>query len=369
MGNMTMQRAFKITLAVLAALATGYALFMSVNVLVLLLLAMIIASAVRPLVGRLVRWRVPEGAAILLIYVGALLFTFIILVALLPPLVNQAADYMQSDARLANRILIARNFLEFNLSRITGEEVALADTETIREAVADVVQQLRDSAPTLAGSASDALGDLVLVIVMGIYWLASRDKAIRFITRLSASEHRENSEAALLEIEESLGSYTRGLIFIALFVGIANFIVLSLLGVNSAATYAFILGITSILPIVGGLVGGVLAVGFALLVSPANALVVFVVFFIIQQIEAHVLSPRVMARSISVDPLLVLVAIFVGFALYGVMGGIISIPILSTISVLLRRFVVEPRAEQVTAYAVEGGVPIFKTNGGEVESM
>jgi predicted PurR-regulated permease PerM len=85
----------------------------------------------------------------------------------------------------------------------------------------------------------------------------------------------------------------------------------------------------------------------------------------VQQIEVHYLTPRTMARSIGVDPLLVMVAVFVGFALYGVIGAIIAVPVLSTLNVLTREFVITPRQQQVAPYSMEEGVPVFNTPAAE----
>ncbi|HEX2621483.1 MAG TPA: AI-2E family transporter, partial [Phototrophicaceae bacterium] len=193
-----------------------------------------------------------------------------------------------------------------------------------------------------------------------VYWLTSRDKTIEFITQMVASRYREDTREALNEIEVSMGTYLRGVIFVSTVVGVANFLILTILRVPNAATYGFIVGVTTMLPVVGGLIGGTLATLLALLTSPLNGLVVFGTFVAVQQIETHYLTPRAMSRSIGVDPLLVMMAVFVGFAMYGVIGAIIAVPILGTISILLREFVIEPRKEEVAAYNVENGLAVLK---------
>jgi predicted PurR-regulated permease PerM len=364
---MSNRQIFVATLAVLAALATGYVLFMSLRVLITLLVAIIIASATRPLIGRLVKWRVPAGAAIPLIYGGIVLALVVMFIVILPPIVNQFANYLSNDGRLSSRIIIANYWLETNLSSLTGQTVNLTDPETIREATSDVLDSLRVTAPEMVNDVGEVLGDAILVIVMGLYWLISRDSAIAFLTRLVPLQHRQTTHDALLEIEESMGAYTRGLVFVALFIGIANFIILLIFQVPNAATYSFIVGVTTILPVIGGFIGGGIVTLLALLSSPVHGLIVFLTFMVVQQIEAHYLTPRVMSQSVSVDPLLVMVAVFVGFALYGATGAIISIPILSAVTVLMREFVLKPHQVKVATYSVEQGVPIFRSSdGGEV---
>lgn len=357
---MSAQQVFRYTLVVLAALATAYVLWASLRILVVLLIAIIIASAVRPLIGRLKAMRVPEGLAVILVYGGIALSILLIGVAILPPVINRFADYLSSDLRLANRIIITKSWIETNLGALLGREIVLSDTETIQAAAEDVVRTIRNTAPDFVSGLSGTIGEVVLVFVMGVYWLGSRDKSIEFVTQLASSKHRETTHKALFEIEESMGSYVRGIVFVALFVGTANFVILLLLGIPNAATFAFIIGLTTMLPVVGGFIGGISATLLGLLSSPLHGLAVFGVFVLVQQAEVHYLTPRIMARSIGVDPLLVMVAVFVGFVMYGVLGAIIAIPILGTIAILLRDFVIKPHRDNMASYDMEKGVVVFR---------
>ena len=357
---MNSRQIFTATLTVLAGLATGYILLMSLKILITLLIAIIIASAARPLITRLIQMRLPPSLATLTIYSGMILVTLILSVAVLPPLINQFADYLGSDWRLANRIIVVKNWTETSLTQLTGQPVVLTDSESIRTTTAEILDNLRATAPDMLDDVGSGFLEVILVIVMGIYWLTAREKSIAFVTRLIASKDRETARLALLEIEESIGAYIRGILFVAVFVGALNFLVLFLLGVPNAAAFGFIIGIATILPVVGSGAGGVVATLFALLGSPLYGLEVFGTFVVIQQVEMHYLTPRALSRSIGVDPLLTMVAVFVGFALYGVVGAIISIPILSTMNVLMREFVIAPRREAVANYAIEQGIPMFK---------
>src|SRR5205823_9516283 len=100
------------------------------------------------------------------------------------------------------------------------------------------------------------------------------------------------------EIEQSMGAYVRGIALVATFVGVANFIILSLLGVPNAVTLGFIVGITTALPIIVGYIGAVTATLLALLSGPDGpkyALFAFASFVAVQQIENHYLTPLVMS--------------------------------------------------------------------------
>jgi predicted PurR-regulated permease PerM len=162
--------------------------------------------------------------------------------------------------------------------------------------------------------------------------------------------------AIVREIESSLGAYVRGIVLVCTFVGMANFLILSLFGVRNAVTLGFIVGITTALPIIGGYIGAATAVLLALLSSPVNALIALGSFVLVQQVENHYLTPRIMSRSVGLNPILIIVVLFIGFAVGGVVGAMLSVPIAGTIAVLLRHLVIEPRKDVTKPQIVDGGI-------------
>ncbi len=367
--HLSTKRVFVYTLTVLAAIAVAYLLLASARILIILLLAIIIASALRVFVVRLRKWGVPEAAAIILVY-GTLVLTLIGLFSVvMPPIINQFADYLQSEDRVASRLINAQSWFAARIAELTGSEVSTVPREQIVETVSSLTDDIRATIPNLFGSLSGTIGEAILAFVMGVYWLTSRDNAIAFITQLFPLNSRGRAQAAIEEIEVSMGSFLRGMVFVASFVGIANFILLAIFRVPNAATLAFIIGASTMLPVVGGFIGGFGAAFLALLGGiPLHALITFGSFVAVQQIETHYLTPRVMSRSVGVDPLLVIVGIFTGFALLGVIGGIIAIPILGTIATLARYAVLEPHRESVKGYVMEEGVMILRTGEEEEPS-
>jgi predicted PurR-regulated permease PerM len=167
---------------------------------------------------------------------------------------------------------------------------------------------------------------------------------VEFIVQLFTIRLREKVESIIYEIENMMGSYVRGIVSVSLVIGFANFIILFILRIPNAATLGFIIGIGTMLPIVGGFIGGGVATLLALLTgTPVQGVAVFGTFVAVQQIETHYLTPRAMSRSVGLDPLLTIVAVLVGFTLAGVVGAIIATPIMGVIAVLLREIVIEPR--------------------------
>jgi predicted PurR-regulated permease PerM len=260
-------------------------------------------------------------------------------------------------------MITAQNWVAQQVELRTGSQIQTLDPTAIHETIATTVAQIRESIPALAGQFGGLLGDFVLVFIIGVYWLTSRDQAIAFILSLFSIGRRALINQIITEIETGLGNYTRGVVMVSVFVGIANFIIMSLLGVPNAVTLAFIVGVTTALPLVGGIIGAAAATLIAVLSSPLHALMTLGSIVAVQQVEAHYLTPRVMSRSVGLNPILIIVILFIGFAVGGVVGGLIAVPVAGTVMVLLRYLVIEPRKEVAAPQRTEGGILITTRDG------
>ncbi|NJO83307.1 MAG: AI-2E family transporter [Blastochloris sp.] len=357
---------FRNTLVVLATIALCYLLVVTLDVWLVLLIGILVASAVRPYVNWLRARRVPEAAAVLGTFLVLALIAVILLLLVLPPVVNQVANYLQNDNLLANRLIVAQGWVERFLSDTAGNAVEIGiPADDVRAAVSELVDTVRLTAPELIDDIGGFVGNLILVLVIGIYWATSRERSEGFIISLLPLGRQAQAQEIFREIETSLGAYVRGVVLISLIVGVATFIALTLFRVPNAVSMSFIYGIATAIPIVGGFVGVVFAVGLALLNSPQSALVVFVVTLLIQQVAVYWLSPRLLSRGADFNELLVIVFIACGFALEGVGGALLAIPVAGTLAILLRRLVLEPRQAKVAPQRVEGGVLLHEKQQNE----
>jgi predicted PurR-regulated permease PerM len=358
----TTQQVFRNTLVVVATLATAYVLLLNARILIVVLIAVIIASAVRPIVLRLTRWRISEGLAITVVYAALVVLIAVVLLGVFPPIISQLSAYIENDERLANRLIGAQAWIQDVVNEQAGQTITLFSPDEIRTAVSNLVVRIQRTAPDLISEASATAGEAILVFVLGVYWLTSRDRAVRFITQLFPLDARDKVDDVVIEIETSLGTYVRGVFLVCTIVGLANFVILLVLGVPNAALYGFIIGVTTALPIVGGFIGAGLAVILALLLSqPLHALAVLGTFVFVQQFETHWLTPRTMAKSVGIDPIFIIVVVVIGFTLNGVIGALLAVPVAGVIYILLRYMVIEPRKEEVTPYTVEeGGILVLK---------
>src|SRR5689334_17398518 len=151
---MTGKDIFKGTLIVLLTLLGAYVLLISLHILVVLIVAIIIASAVRPGVLRLMRWHFSEGLSIVLVYLGLLLGIIALIAIVIPPIVTSLTTNLTSEDRLANRIILVENWVGNTVHNLTGTVITLPDPDTVRAGVSNAVDTIGPQLPTIVGDAS-----------------------------------------------------------------------------------------------------------------------------------------------------------------------------------------------------------------------
>lgn len=363
---MTGTQIFRGVLIILLTLVGAYILLLSIRVILVLLIAVIIASAVRPVVKGLTRSGVPESVAIVLVYVLLAFGITGVALAVFPPIVNQFAKYIEDDSELSSHVIRAQTRLENGLEDITNEEVNLMEPEDIQAHVHDFVTEARDLTPSLLDDIGTTLGEAILIFVMGVYWLTSHEKALNFLTQLSPLRHREKVLNIVSEIETTMGAYVRGVVIVSSTVGILNFIVLFLLGVPGALNLAAIIAVTTTIPMIGGFLGGVMAIFMVLVTAPDYLLVVVITFLVIQQIENYVLTPRIISSQVQLDPLLVIVYTAIGFVMFGIVGALIAVPVMGTVHILLTHTIIEPHKKNIRVFETQDGLPVVRVDEQEV---
>ncbi len=353
---MTARQVFRYTVVILLTLLATYILVRSRGIIIDLLVAILIASAIRPLVARLIAWHIPDALAIVAVYLVIGISTFTVAILVFPPVINEVSYYLENEDRLALQIIHAQQRVEDTISNLGGGEVSLAEPSEVVQSVRDLIAQGRGMAPNMVEGVGNTLAEAVLIVVLGAYWLTSRHKAIHFITQLFPAQQHIKVQNIIDEIEYTLGGYVRSVIMVGIVIGSLNFIILMLLGVPNAPLIGVIIGVTTTIPMIGGFLGGVIAVLLTLVQSTDDTLTVAVVAFLMQIVESYLISPRLTSRAVKLDPLLVITYSMIGFAVLGIMGAWIAVPFMSVIHILANYTIVNPHIENVRLFRIENGL-------------
>jgi predicted PurR-regulated permease PerM len=305
----------------------------------LLLLAIILGEAIRPLVLRLERYRVPPPVAVLLIYLLGLSAVIIVLYFLLSPLIAQLSS-------LAGHLPDYQRALQGEVTQLQQRLKAQgAVGQWIQNVAAALATALQQSVPALLAIPFNVLKgilgliiDLVIVLTMTLFWLLSSQTLKVFVVGLLPPAEQERWSAIIGEVSLAFGGYVRGTLISMIIIGTITGVGLALLGVPYALLLGVLAALTELLPYLGPWISGTVSVIMALIViGPLKAVEVVILFILIQELEGNLVQPMVMSKSVHIDPLLVIVAVLVGISLLGIVGAVLAVPVAAGVQVLVVR--------------------------------
>ncbi|MCD2348443.1 AI-2E family transporter [Clostridium guangxiense] len=183
--------------------------------------------------------------------------------------------------------------------------------------------------------------EFVLAFVFSIYILAQKKKLSTQIKKVLYAFFKKERVDFMLEIlkltNNTFSNFITGQCTVSAILGVTFFIVMTILRLPYAIVISIIIGVFSIIPMIGSIIGFVLSVLLLLIFNPIKAVVFIVVYAIIKQLEDNLIYPKVVGNSVGLPSILVLVAIILGDKILGVAGMIISIPLFSVAYVLFRK--------------------------------
>jgi predicted PurR-regulated permease PerM len=300
--------------------------------LLLIYVSALIAMGFSPIVHVLERpRRIPRWLAILGIY--AVIVGVIVLIGLLiiPPLVAQAASL---SAQLPTLFNTFQTFLikhRLMVHRVTLEEaVQSAPSGAGGNAVGTVLVAISSMIGGVFG--------LITILILSFYLLIEAQPMFDSLIQFVPAGRRADVATAARQAVIKVSAWLRAQFVLAGVMGVFAAIGLYLFGVPYFYVIALVAAIGETIPIVGPVIGGIAAVGVAITVSAQLALMVGVYFLVLHQLEANVLVPKIMERRVGVSPVVVMVALLIGGALWGIVGAILAIPTAAIISVIVSEF-------------------------------
>jgi predicted PurR-regulated permease PerM len=317
-------------LVLMALTISLYLLWRVQEVLFLLFLAILLATAVEPLVNRLRRGPFTRGTGTLVVYTVIVLLIAIPAYAVLPSLVGQAGAFMET---LPERLGTLRSYAAELPRPLQSMSVSAIDSalHSVQAPPTAGQEQLVEAGAT----ALHTLLSVLSVFVLSFYWLIERASLKRVVLRVVPRHRARDVNTVWMEVEEKLGGWVRGQLILMLAVGAMATIGYWVIGLPNPFLLGVAAGLFEIVPMIGPFLAFAPAVLVALANSPGQAITVLIYALVIQQIESNVLVPRVMGRTVGVSPLTVLLGILVGSALAGLPGAFLAVPLAGALQVIL----------------------------------
>ena len=275
------------------------------------------------------RVRVRRTLAILMIYVTIIAVFVAVAVTVVPPLADQASQLWDRLPKLF------RDFQDFlRRHRLLTQRVTLE--QAVQNASAG---ESGNAVNTVLGAVSSVVGGvfgLVTILILSFYLLVEANALFDYVTRFVPEQSRQRFITVARESVDKVSAWLRAQFILAFVMAAFAGIGLGVMGVPYYYVVALLAAVGETIPIVGPIVAGVTAVAIASTVSTRLAITVGVYFFILHQLEANILVPKIMERRVGVSPVTVIIALLIGVELWGIVGALLAIPTAAILSVIVQ---------------------------------
>lgn len=334
---MTMPIATQLRYWGLAGLGLLALLWLVGDLLVPFVVGAALAYFLDPVVTRLARSGLPRMAATLLVSLAAIAVLVLALLLIVPAVIAQATELGRAAPEL---IAALHETILVRFPAASGVEEALRDN------LGAFAETLREQAPGLAGWLAGSLRGvvnaavfLVIAPVATIYLLADWPQLIARIDDLLPREHAPRIRSLAAEIDAAIAGFVRGQVSVCLILAAYYATALGFAGLQFGLVIGVVAGLISFVPYIGAILGGVLAIGLALVQfwgDPLMIGIVAAIFGIGQILEGNILVPNLVGRSVGLHPVWLLLALSVFGGLFGFLGVLIAVPLAAALGVLVR---------------------------------
>lgn len=295
-------------LGLLALLTSFYILWQIRQALLLLFAAVVLATALNRLARRLQRFGLKRSLAVLLSISLLILIAVSFFLLIVPPFAQQFQQLTQRVPQGIERLNLWIDQLETRLSGQFGQPLPNLDFNDLLKQLQPLVNRLAGSAGAFIGTTLGAVLSILLTIVLTLMMLAEPTAYRQAFIQLFPSFYRRRADGILDQCEITLGRWVIGALISMSAIAFFSLIGLSILHVPLALAHAILAGLFNLIPNIGPTLSVIPPMAIALLDAPWKAGAVFLLYFLIQQIETNLLTPYVMAQQVSLLPAVSLIS-------------------------------------------------------------
>lgn len=308
-----------------------YLLFLVKDILAVLFIALILASAVDPWVDWLQGKKIGRGISIILIYFISLFVIFIIITLIVPPIIQQTNDLLIKSPQYAEQIFSGISVLK-EYSRDHGI------LENLKQNIGSVSNSLQGAVSGVFSKIFSFFGGIFsffLVLVITFYMVVEENAIKKLIWSIAPDRYQEYIMGLINRMQIKIGMWLRGQMILSFSIFALSYIGLLILGVDYALVLALIAGLTEFVPYLGPILGAIPAIFLAFGQEPILAGFVIILYSVIQWTENNILVPKIMEKAVGLNPIVSISVLMIGFQLAGIVGAILSIPVATAIQELI----------------------------------
>jgi predicted PurR-regulated permease PerM len=344
------QVAYRAVLLAAGLLVLGLLFRQLVTLLLAVLMTVIIAIALAEVGTRLERQGIPRPLGVLVGLLGGLLVIAGIIALIIPPFIDETNKLADNVPRIVDDL------------RGQIEDVTGAEPGEVADRVEEFAQDYTDDPGRVIGpitsigiSVAGILGVLILMLITAYYMAVRPEPLLDGLVRLVPPSGRDKAVHIMRRLRIAWIGWMQGVAVDMFVSGLLLYIGLTIIGLDFAIFFAVLTALLSVVPYFGAIASGIPPVLFALTDSPGKALLVMLVFVLVQQFEGNVTIPLVMSRTVKLHPAVIAFGVVVVGQLFGFIGLIVAVPILSLLVVLVEEVWIKPMEAGSLALQLDQG--------------
>ena len=312
------------------------------DIIMILLFAIIIASGVTPFANWLDKKRFPRLLGVALLYLSVfVLIAFVI--SLMVPFISAQINQLIQD--LPNFI----NKVSDSLDKVQDSRYVdlFSEAQNLLDSASGYLQAFSGSVFGFIVNIFGGLVSFAAIIIISFYLSVMRNGVESFIRSVVPREYEGIVTRVWRRAETKVGKWLQGQMLLALIVGLAVYIVMSLMGIKFALLLGFLAMVLELVPHVGPVLAAIPAVVLGFSTSTTLGIWVIVAWILIQQIENHILVPLILGKSVGLHPVIVIVSLLIGAKLAGILGMVLAVPVAAVVVEILEELMREPVVESI----------------------
>ncbi|QNA91309.1 MULTISPECIES: AI-2E family transporter [unclassified Microbacterium] len=337
---------FLLTLGGLAAIVIGLAISSLSTVLIYIALALFGALGLDPAVRFLERRGLSRAIAVVITILALIVVFALVLWMVIPIVIDQITSFVKSVPGMI------QDFTRTDLYAALDDQFG----DQFQDLVGEVQKFLSDfgNLATIGGGAlavgasiATGISGAIVVLVLTLYFLATLPAMKQGLLRLAPARDRARAADISEQITDSVGGYVMGMVILAFCNATLALILYTVLRLPFPPLMATIAFCVTLIPLVGSVLFWIIGTGLALFTDPIAALIFAAIYLVYMQVEAYVLTPRVMNRAVAVPGSLVVIGALAGGTLLGLLGALVAVPVTASILIIIKQVLVPKQDARV----------------------
>ncbi len=319
-------------LKIIFILLALYFLYTVKDILAILFVSLVMASALDPWVDWMRKRRIPRTLGIVLIYLALFIILSSIVYLIIPPIIQQISEISVNFPKYFEKI--SSGFSVFK--NYTNQHEFL---DNIKNSLGSVNSNLENAAGGVYSTVTGIFGSIFsffLVLVITFYMVVEDSAMKKIIRSIAPDKYQPYLMQLISRMQRKIGLWLRGQLILSLIIFTLTFSGLLILKVDYALILALIAGLTEFVPYLGPILAAIPAIFLAFTQAPMLAVFVAILYIIIQWVENNIIVPKLMQKVVGLNPIVSIVVLLIGFKVAGIIGAVLAIPVATAVSVFIK---------------------------------